>query len=392
MCGQSRGSMGKRRMSKMVKFVVLPLALVMLIVSASFIHSSNTSSTNISSANIGIANTGSANTKNPGSFGVMTRFSGFYALPKDSLEAVFVGPSSVYRGWSAPCAYNQFGLASYPLASVAQFPMLIKYMMIEALKYQHPQVFVVDLRRFRTDIDNDLLTRPDAKMVLQYAVLDMRNSKNRVATVKAIGNELLKRNDFTKMDEQDIINGIGTPDTNGPVNLPEASLSATDDPYRGFVFSPTVKKQSIDPGIGQITACLPLPQSNMRVLTDLLSFCMKKRLQVLFIDTPYKITPIYQELNNEMKAVIMGCHYPGFKVFDGNKAYNKIGLNASTDFRDNLHLNIRGTFKFTDYLGNYIMKAYGLKDCRNDPAYSGWDASYAAWLAKARSVEAKMPA
>lgn len=349
----------------MAKLVVFPLTLVLLLGSLSYML-------------------------RPDNNNGKTRFMGFYSLPKNSLEVVVVGSSCVYRGWCAPYAYGKYGLVSYPLSSVAQFAVLIKYMIIEAMKYQDPKLFVVDLRQFRYDVDNDILSRDDSEALLRSAVDNMRYSANRIDAIKSVGDIMMTDKSFTQTNENDIIFDITKYKSNWLHIDPGAWRFSKDDPLRGYVFTTTTKNQHIDPQTGQITKSVPLSPSTHKAFIDLLDFCKARNLQVLFTDTPYKITTNYQMLNNEMKAIIESYHYSGFKVFDGNAHYSQIGLDSATDFRDNLHLNLRGSLKYTSYLANYIMTTYHLKDLRGDPAYKGWDASYQTWLKEEKTAAQAM--
>ena len=76
----------------------------------------------------------------------------FYKEPKDSLDVVFVGDSSIYKGVSPMQLWHEHGIASYNYASPTQRVWDSYYCVKEVLNYQKPKVIVMDTNQiFRED-------------------------------------------------------------------------------------------------------------------------------------------------------------------------------------------------------------------------------------------------
>ena len=58
---------------------------------------------------------------------------GFYDEPMGTLDAVYLGSSTTYKYWSAPWAWQHYGLTVYPFASAAQPLMAAKRSQIACL-------------------------------------------------------------------------------------------------------------------------------------------------------------------------------------------------------------------------------------------------------------------
>ena len=63
----------------------------------------------------------------------------FYEEPKDSLDILFMGDSSIYRGISPMQLWKEYGYAGYDFSSPAQKTWDQYYCLEEALQYQKPK-------------------------------------------------------------------------------------------------------------------------------------------------------------------------------------------------------------------------------------------------------------
>ncbi len=70
----------------------------------------------------------------------------FYALPRHSLDVMWLGPSTVQEFAIPTLMYQTTGLALYPLALGSCPFMATKYLIQECEKTQHPQLYLVDIR------------------------------------------------------------------------------------------------------------------------------------------------------------------------------------------------------------------------------------------------------
>ncbi|MBR2717577.1 MAG: hypothetical protein IKD79_07585, partial [Oscillospiraceae bacterium] len=73
------------------------------------------------------------------------RVRGFYREPKNSLDAVLVGDSTIYAGYSPALAYETAGFTSYHYAIGANVCTTWEPITREILREQDPQLIVMDI-------------------------------------------------------------------------------------------------------------------------------------------------------------------------------------------------------------------------------------------------------
>ena len=76
------------------------------------------------------------------------RMEAFYLEDKDTLDAVVIGASDVYAGYSAAYAYENYGITSYPYATQASPANIVLPQIKEVIKHQHPKMVVVEINSF----------------------------------------------------------------------------------------------------------------------------------------------------------------------------------------------------------------------------------------------------
>ena len=69
---------------------------------------------------------------------------GYYELPKNSIDVLFLGDSSIYKGVSPMEIYDKTGIASYNYSVSSARIYLLYYILQDAYKYQKPSVIMID--------------------------------------------------------------------------------------------------------------------------------------------------------------------------------------------------------------------------------------------------------
>ena len=83
------------------------------------------------------------------------RMEAFYLEEKESIDAVLIGASDVYAGYSAPYAYEKYGYTSYPYATQSSPASIVLPQLKEVIKYQNPKMIIVEINAFLYK-DNEL--------------------------------------------------------------------------------------------------------------------------------------------------------------------------------------------------------------------------------------------
>lgn len=289
------------------------------------------------------------------------RVKNFYRLEKNSLDAVFIGASTVFTNYSAPLAWKEFGYTSYSLATNMAPMGIAKSMLIEVRKSQHPKIIVIDINGI---LYNDEQESKEGAMRLW--IDNMPNSKNKYDTI----NELVLKDerlsyyfpllkyhsnwqnfsDCLKSSVDELIN-------TDKINLSSLGMqgSTNVDPQRNYV---DIKKYN---------DLLPMHKLSGEHLKDLLEYCKKENLDnVIFTNMPRyyskKMLP-ERKRNNTAKKIIEEYGYP---CIDMDDYVDDIGLDPEKDFYNPNHLNIYGQRKLTLYLGNLLNDKYHLSQQKHD--------------------------
>ena len=68
----------------------------------------------------------------------------FYKMREHSVDVLFLGSSVTVNAFSPQEIYNKYGIRSYNLGSEQQSPICSYYWLKEALRFQKPQVVLLD--------------------------------------------------------------------------------------------------------------------------------------------------------------------------------------------------------------------------------------------------------
>jgi len=316
--------------------------------------------------------------------------------PKDSIDVVYIGPSSARRYWAPTEAFGQYGFTSFSFSSNGMPAQVEKYAIIEALKKQSPKLVVVDLKPFENAENLDMNTG----QMIMFREAYIRNVTDSVyyslSRMNAIENVVPEENhrlnyhfdiakyhtNLTALVSKDnwayafreTVNGNDTTDFGGfgKIYIGHEIIKKTDN--------------------GNITEELPLSDSLNRIFLDLVSYCANLDTNVMFIIPPSSESEENHQKHNYMNRIL---DENGIPFLDCNGVFDEIGMDAEIDFYNNSHTNIYGAIKYTKWLGQYLKDTYNLPDRRGDSRYTNWDSAYGQWIIEAgkaeKAVLAKMP-
>ncbi len=307
--------------------------------------------------------------------GVKDRFSGFYAEPKNTIDAVLIGSSPVYPYYSTPQMFGEHGIAAYPLSSNLQRPAAAIGLMDETYKRQKPKLFIFEMRMYLSD-DHNMTNN----MAYTRGVTDnLKYSANRVKVINrmVVGIE-------NKTDEEPLVSyyfDIMKYHSNwGMLFIPYEWRNwdyTAYNRYKGYEFKETVGPcRYIDESA--VTGTGGIPPEQEADLKELLTYLKSRDQDALFIVSPYLETAKDKKEYNYLEEMITA---KGYKFIDLNDHVSEMGLDYGTDIADyGTHVNALGAEKCTEYFGKYLSENYSLPDRRNDKKYQRWARSYQDWL------------
>lgn len=284
------------------------------------------------------------------------RIAGFFNLPDDSLDAVFLGSSATYAFWNAPVAWAEYGIAVYPLSNAAQPTFAAKYLIEDARKRHPDALFIINMSHILEKYDQYL-----DKLLINYPFtvnkLPMTNYLYDLAGFSFT--ERLKMY-FPLFRYRERWNDITYSDF---VTTPDEYMGGSR--YKIFL-EKSMDVSGFDP---DYSLRLKLREDALKGMEDLIDYCEEENINALFIVMPQTVE---QERVARQNTLIEMVQKRGLDVLDLRQHMDEIGLDLKTDYYNERHTNIHGSVKVTAFLSEYFIENYGFGDKRGQEDYSDW--------------------
>lgn len=312
-----------------------------------------------------------------------TRFMGFYAEPRNSLDIVMIGSSPTYSSTVPAQLYGEYGVKAYPLASNVQRPIAGLYLVKEAEKTQSPKLYMFEMRMY-VGIEEGLISN----MAYTRDVTDnMRYSFNRIAAINAMTDGMAAENADPKYTYYfDIFKYHSNWKTLVLWDQITSFRYVRKDPEKGYKITDKVGPAET-PVINADVDPMELDVHQEEALQNLLAYLKENDLDALFYVSPYELKEgddaKYVQIKNEVEAA-------GYTFLDMNQYYDEIGIDFATDFSDyGIHTNAVGARKCTEFLGKYLAENYDLPDHRetDEKTDGSWEKAYENWQSEYSEAE-----
>lgn len=284
---------------------------------------------------------------------------GYYELPKNSIDVLFLGDSSIFKGVSPIEIYEQTGITSYNYSVSSARIYLLYYILEDAYKYQKPKVIMIDpLTLFYTEKE----VEGERRKSFDY----MKFGKTKYEMIN---------DDFFEFDFKEKlsyyfplfryhsrwneINMSNVKKTFGSYHsITKGYIMSTkiNPRYTGFNYmNPSNKK-------------VVMKDYTKKYLDMFVKFCKDNDIDLVFLGIPDTRAWGYEQ-NEELKKLVNEYNV---KYLDLNN--DSYGLDFTTDTEDKgIHLNLKGAIKVTNEVTKYLRNNYNFKDHRNDSEYQKWN-------------------
>lgn len=278
------------------------------------------------------------------------RITGFYNLPKNSCDVVFLGASQLHCGVDPNTIFESYGITGYNFTADGQPFTWSSYYLEEALRYQSPGVVVLDVGFLF--LDEGLST-----IQWQHWSNDfLKNSWNKYRFIM----ENFKQSDAMEM----AFPFYRYHDRWKELDAREWNYFSWDgkDRFHGFYaymsFNPQIgQKPETDPQ-GDTEGEVKLNDKYLQELSGMKQLCDERGIELLFIKTP-----IIKSGKEEQMIRLFGnhCEYNGWKFMDFStrEAMDQmLKLDYNVDFEDPYHLSYTGAQKLSLLIGKIIQRDY----------------------------------
>ncbi len=305
------------------------------------------------------------------------RVKGFYREPKDSLDVVLIGDSTVYAGYSPAYAYKTGGFTSYSYAIGALVCTAWEPITRDVLRRQTPQLLVVDVGGIQYD---SLREKYESSSTIHAMTDNMPFSLNKLRSIR----ELMDRYGddpweyylpFIRYHNE--WSGFG--------ELAERTWELLRWKFSSRnVLKGTAVRVTCEPAAGDLmdvrgdrSSEALVPESE-EVLRQYLAYLQTQDVNVLFIAMPCRVNEgdgIRTVFLRENRAGEIVREY-GFDFVSFYDFTDEIGLDMERDFYNDGHMNYRGQIKFTEFFADYLKENFGVTGSElTDSLRASWERS-----------------
>lgn len=312
-------------------------------------------------------------------------FDQFYNLPENSVDVMTLGSSGMREFYNVNEAYAHNGIACATMATSGQPFVINKYLIEETEKTQHPKVYVIDIRQLEYSDDTNYLT------CLRRASDSMRFSKTRLDMIDRAIEIALQINPDQEVNKLDYYFSYFLYHSRWDELTALDFGNYSHISWMGFsIFSSISYKEKVPNPISYYTEPMELTDLHLEELNEVLDYCKElnqsQGTQFLFIDSIAWAEERHYQRALTIKQIIEDA---GFPFIDTREWFDEMGFDLATDFRDNEHVNVWGSFKYTDFMADYLQLAYDLEDHRGDETYAVWQENYQRFIDAFNIMEAQ---
>ncbi len=299
---------------------------------------------------------------NPGQRWGYQPMAGFKAEPKDTIDVVFLGSSTIYDAVETPILWGENGITAWNLATRAQPLEMTPYLLEYASGRQPDALYVIFVNNLSFEF-----TEPHIHYTTDY----MPFSAAKVKLIRSI----CKKGGYTFGESLEFLFPMIRYHSRW-ANLKSEDYEFALDGLKSGIASSTFmtdhkdmsKKFKTVDSVGTLTPEL------QELWDDLLNYIEAQDLNVLFLTIPRSEGAVenYETIN----AVNAMLSERGYDTLDLSDYPDETGLDTTCDYFNTKHTNIHGAMKISGFLGDYLQKTYGLEDHRGQSRYESWDEAY----------------
>ncbi len=268
---------------------------------------------------------------------------GLKQLDENSIDVMFMGPSQMYCTVDSKRLTEEYGISSFNFGAASQYLTCTYYYLQEALKLQKPKVVMVEVTSFFLQ-NKDIR---DAEMGWTYALMDWNKEKwDSMLEVSGGNIKTAIKYSIPLLAYHSRWNILGKEDLLYYFTDPDFSL-------RGFCKGTDVNEQTIkylSPGNGEVRE---VPEDTAKAISNIAALCKENNIDVVFFKSP-----VAEWTRNDSKTVKEFINQNNLDFIDFNDYIYEIGIDSKTDFANELHLNVSGAEKTTDFIAEYLKENY----------------------------------
>lgn len=314
----------------------------------------------------------------------------YYAEEDNSIEVALIGSSAIYRYWIAPQAYEEQGYTSFLISSENQPFEAAPYIMEEAVKTQRLKLIVVETRNIvKTELESmsdktEAERQSAAEERTHYfseVSAGMKLSLNKIRMITSLLDEgissklewtlpLLKyhENEYTISEDERV-----------------SRLNGKKSIYKSA--TQTSKVAALEVKAYEPDESTVLSEEGKANIDAVIKKADEMGVEVLFVATPYNSDSAQK--TGIQRAIDKYMGEKGYEYLNMGDI-EEMGLDYSTDFYNDGHVNISGGRKCTSYLAKYIAEKYEMDmNAVDENNKEQWEKACELWIAREEQLMKK---
>jgi len=290
----------------------------------------------------------------------------FYDQPKNSIDVLFFGTSSFRNGISPLTIWEETGYTSYLRATTGQHPLVTYFYIVESLKFQNPEVIVVDGISLFYDFDID-----KNESSIRKSVDPLRMSLVKLHLIKDI---------IENSQNQSFISYIF------PLiryhNRWKQGLTSNDFEFYKIDYADRFRGQYITRGFipyimpdyfanKKFEDAEPYNSMSHYYFKKMISFCKDKGIELIFISLPR--VDNYDHSKHLAIKNLAYAHDLQFIDYNMPELIEETRFDPLADFQNETHLNVYGSQRISKHFGFFLKEEFSLLDRRNDLNFENWN-------------------
>jgi hypothetical protein len=279
-----------------------------------------------------------------------------YKLPKNSVDVVALGPSTVYYGFSPYDLYTEYGISAYNLGHDAASMDISYYLLRECLVTQTPSLVLVEIYK--------LFSGEGAESRYRQAYDSMRFGVNKLEAIY----------DRSHSENAESLLSYLIPILKYHTEWKSISKETFDlgDETRGYIFRGFRPRRNQWAKDGKPIADLGTDLAKygtvgLEYLTKIVDLCKANNIPVMLFSNVFADFSAAMHNAAQAYADDQGIGYLNMNVKD---VFDALDFSYQDDLYDANHINTFGTVKVMKKLGEIIKVNYDIPDRRNDPAFA----------------------
>lgn len=283
----------------------------------------------------------------------------FYELPSNSLDLIFIGSSYSYRTFDPQVFDEKLGINSFNMGSPLQKPVENYYVLKETLKYQNPNLVILDINWGLFNDDKYFNTK----------LWNFDNMKFSINKIEYLLN-VFDRDQYIYVAPKSVryhdkIGKLAKRIINRNNNIQDIDSYLKSYKGKGFIIDNNIVdvknvEKSFE-GASNNPLNYVWNEEQLKYLDKIVHLCKEKKVKLMFVTAPQ--SPIYLSLydahwydydNIRQTANNLAEKYE-VEYLDYNTINKEKKLVTNEDFSDSSHLNYEGAQKISSHLADYLL-------------------------------------